>query len=387
MVTTGVLGGRWRATVTDGGGIEPWDGSPPLRWHVAADDRWHSPDEEAAVRQTRIDGTPVIETRVRIPGGDAVQRLWSVADHGGLTMIEVENQSSLPIAVAFTRGDLLSARPAAAPIEGISLPAGSIAFPIGHHATLTVALPHTTTPSASGHRPLPTVAPLDTVVRGWSTVAERAGRMVLPDVLLSERLTAVHCELALGGIVAPADDPVAALIALGRQARMGQSALDLQPTVAAAVERAAKRAPRTWDLDAALDGAASVLALAGDTRACRDLEVVRARLACDTELPVVAPDDPIRLLPWADRRLVQRRGDSVSLLPLDLPDDWYGLGFEVHRVPTIGADSVSFAIRWHGFHPAVLWDQHGAGHRLTSPFAPEWSSSADKGDQLWPAMA
>ena len=35
------------------GDVVPWDGSPPLAWHVAADDRWHSPADEVAVRQVR----------------------------------------------------------------------------------------------------------------------------------------------------------------------------------------------------------------------------------------------------------------------------------------------------------------------------------------------
>ena len=126
-VTTGVTGGGWRATVTGWGGIQPWGDSPALDWHVAADDRWHSPQREAAVRQRRIDGTAVVETRVRIPDGDAVQRVYSVPDRGGLTIIEVENESPLPIAVAFTHGALKSPRPPTAPIEGISLPEGSVA--------------------------------------------------------------------------------------------------------------------------------------------------------------------------------------------------------------------------------------------------------------------
>ena len=130
--------------MTPYGAITPLDSDvPTLDWHIAADDRWHSPADEATVRQRRVDGTAVVETRVRIPGGDAVQRVYSVADHGGLTVIEIENESSLPIAIAFSHGNLLSRRPPTAPIEGISLPQDSVAFPIGHHATLTVAISHT----------------------------------------------------------------------------------------------------------------------------------------------------------------------------------------------------------------------------------------------------
>ena len=159
---------------------------------------------------------------------------------------------------------------------------------------------------------------------------------------------------------------------------------DLVPLVAAEIERAAKRADRDWTLHAALDGAATVLAMAGEHRALADLDRVRAKLAPSATLPAEAPSEPLRLVAWADRRLVRTVAGSLSLLPDDMPDDWYGLGFEAHRVPTIGADSLSFAVRWHGFRPAVLWDQHGAAHRLTSPFAPDWSSADSRGETLWP---
>ena len=92
-ITVGVTGQQWRASVSAWGGVTPWaeERLAPLDWAVAADDRWHLPSKEAAVRQRRFDGTPVIETRVRIPDGDAVHRVWSVADRGGLTVIEIEN--------------------------------------------------------------------------------------------------------------------------------------------------------------------------------------------------------------------------------------------------------------------------------------------------------
>jgi len=151
--TTGVLGGEWRAEVTAWGDVVPWDGTAPLAWHVAADDRWHSPGAEVAVRQVRLSGAPVFETRLRIPGGDAVQRVWSVADGGGRTIVEIANDSPLPIACALTRRDLLTARPPAeVPIEGIDLPAGSIVLPIGHRTAVTVALDHHVVEPLAGDR-------------------------------------------------------------------------------------------------------------------------------------------------------------------------------------------------------------------------------------------
>ena len=190
-VTTGVVGARWRASVTEWGAIEPWDGSSAIDWFVAADDRWHTPQHETSTRQIRVDGTPVVETRVRIPGGDAVQRIYSVADGGGMTVIEVTNESTLPIAVAFTGGGLLTRRaPTAMPPQGIDLPADAVIHPIGHSATLTVARSHgeaTVLPQ--------TVPSSDQVVRGWLAQTHRASRLQLPDAGLVEAVTAAHCEL------------------------------------------------------------------------------------------------------------------------------------------------------------------------------------------------
>ena len=143
-ITTGVAGGSWRADVTPWGAIEPWDGSSRLDWFVAADDRWHVPSREPAVRQRRLSGTAVVETRVRVPTGDAVHRVYSVADSRGLTVVEVENDSSLPIAVAFAgRDDVLTDRPSgAAPIAGIELPPPAFVLPVGHHSSVRVAIAH-----------------------------------------------------------------------------------------------------------------------------------------------------------------------------------------------------------------------------------------------------
>jgi hypothetical protein len=125
--------------------VTPWaeERLAPLDWAVAADDRWHLPSKEAAVRQRRFDGTPVIETRVRIPDGDAVQRVWCVADRGGLTVIEIENDSPLPFAVAFFGRSVLTERsPSDVQIQGIELPDDAITMPVAHHTSIRVAIPH-----------------------------------------------------------------------------------------------------------------------------------------------------------------------------------------------------------------------------------------------------
>ena len=79
------------------------------------------------MRQVRVEGTAVTETRVRVPRGDVVQHVYTVADAGGLTVVEVTNESTLPVAIAFGRRDVLTERPIVdVPIEGIELPAGVV---------------------------------------------------------------------------------------------------------------------------------------------------------------------------------------------------------------------------------------------------------------------
>ncbi len=381
-ITTGVTGGGWRATVTPWGGIEPWDANAPLDWHIAADDRWHSPQREAAVRQRRIDGTAVVETRVRIPDGDAVQRVYSVPDRGGLTIIEVENESPLPIAVAFTHSALQSPRPPTAPIEGITLPAGSVAFPVGHHAILTVALAHDNSGAGTLHGGLPTAAG---VARGWTATVERASRLLLPDAALSERFVAERCELALVGPEHPDNDPVGFLLGVGQLVRMGEKAMEWIPDLAHALELAAKTAEPDWAFAAALDAADHVLAVAGEKRARRDLRALAARLGPSHVLPTDAPTDCASFITWVERLISDVGSEGGRLLPNGMPAGWEGNNFEVYGVPTGALSSVSFAVRWHGERPAVLWEQSGQHVTLSSPaIAPGWQTTDAKGEALWP---
>lgn len=94
-----------RAVVDPRGLVTP-GGAWSLDWWIGADDRWHLPSHDAAVRQHLIDGAPVVETAVRIPGGDAVQRVWAIRESGpaptagGFVIVEIENRSAVPFALA-----------------------------------------------------------------------------------------------------------------------------------------------------------------------------------------------------------------------------------------------------------------------------------------------
>ncbi len=79
-----------------------------LDWWVGADDRWHAPAREAAVRQRLVGDAPVVETLMRIPGGDAVQRVYAIHASTDVpfgqafVIVEIENASSVPFAVALS---------------------------------------------------------------------------------------------------------------------------------------------------------------------------------------------------------------------------------------------------------------------------------------------
>jgi hypothetical protein len=74
-----------------------------------------------------------------------------------------------------------------------------------------------------------------------------------------------------------------------------------------------------------------------------------------------------------------------ALLPDGFPPAWLGQPIEVHGLPAGPATTVSFAVRWHGERPAVLWEVLGEPITLRSPvIAPGWSSRQSSGEALWP---
>jgi hypothetical protein len=389
----GVTGAPCRSLVTPWGDVTSLREGPEstVSWYIAAEDRWHLPAQEAAVRQQRVEGTAVIETRVRIPDGDAVQRVWSVPDLGGLTVIEVENESPLPFAVALAGARVLTERPPAdVPINGIELPVGSIVLPVGHRSSIRVALPHD--PSRIGTWALPTLAPALAVVRGWLTVVHQASRVVLPDAGLADALTAARCDLLLLGPVESAADPIGFLLDVAELARLGDDAHAWMPEIIDPIAAVARS--EDHEADSALAACERLALAAGDDRATRDIVKLRARRVRHGR---VAPDATRRPSSFSDVRrgasvgrfvtqIEQRIADGGRLLTAGIPHRWLGANFEVHRIPTSARSTVSFAVRWHGERPAVLWEQHGDLQRLTAPGVdPDWSTDEASGEALWAA--
>jgi hypothetical protein len=376
VTSTGVVGGRWRATVTEWGAVEPWDGSNTIDWFVAADDRWHTPQHEASRRQTLLDGTPVVETRVRIPSGDAVQRIYSVAGAGGLTIIEVTNESTLPMAVAFTGGGLLSRRPPTSmPPQGIDLSADAVIFPIGHQASIVVALAHA---GASLPEQLPSA---DQVVRGWLAQTQKASRLHLPDVTWVEAVTASRCELLLNGPAAAEPvDPATFILGVAELARMGDRASIWVPEIATQLERMARAG--TQMVPGTVEAAGRVLHAAGEHRAVADLRKMKPLLVAGP--PSALPTEPALVPAWVERQLVISDEHSAELMPGSFPSAWLGIDFEAHGLAIGLASTLSFAIRWHGDRPAVLWEVDGPPMPLTHG---TWATGQLSGEALWPPVS
>ena len=80
--------------------------------------------------------------------------------------------------------------------------------------------------------------------------------------------------------------------------------------------------------------------------------------------------------------VVNDDGPTIDLLP-SFGEQWLGQPIAVHRLPTIGG-SLSFALRWHGARPALLWEvETDRSFTLTcSAIDESWSSSEQRGEVL-----
>jgi hypothetical protein len=104
----GNVASPWEAIVDPRGLVTTWFDGWSLDWWIGAEDRWHVPSREAAsrVRQRLIGATPVVETSMRVPGGHAVHRAYACytgpidADDSEVVIVEIENRSPVPFAVA-----------------------------------------------------------------------------------------------------------------------------------------------------------------------------------------------------------------------------------------------------------------------------------------------
>ncbi len=410
--TIGILGHPWRATVTTTGDVYPWDDAEAVKWYVAADDRWHIPADEVAVRQRSIDGAPVLETRVRIPGGDVIQRVWVATGRLGSSalMMEFENDSPMAIAIAIDRQDLLVSRPVAVrssagewPAPGLDITHEPTVIPVGHRTKVRAAL------GISGSAPELNIADFadwTAVARGWVSLSERASRFPIPDLRDSQRVDELivveRTEIALNP--APfSDAPDAAVRWLLEERELKR--MDLKETdlveLSGAVEtisRAAKRG-RIAKSDA-LTGfkAAAYLLGVAQERALVDLRKVVAKIVGSKKTSLMAMlqtgshDSPdlvgsgVNLIVGeVENEFAVMSDDGViTLLPDGIKPERLGVQFEVHGIAVGLNHRVSFAVRWHGPNAAVIWEVSGSDDvELRSGVDATWSSTNASGEALW----
>jgi hypothetical protein len=383
----GVAGGTRDAAVGRRGVVAPRVAGWELDWWIGADDRWHVAAREAAVRQQLVDGMPVVQTAMRVPGGDAVHRAYGAVapDVGEVAVVEVTNDSPAPFVVALVirganavdlsdatvfadgRSALRATRPPsrwalssdgstqdivtsggasdapfAARTDRAARLVGAFLFPVAHRTTLRTMV-------AVGPRGLGSVLPealpdADEAARGWRAQLARGMRVELPEEQLQHTVDTARAATILAG-----------------------QAWRVEPEVAAVLE--------DWGLDD--EAAVAWSRLTGRAR-----RRIRRRTPPPASWAAVRDGRKVDagLLAALRAVLVRETDDGIALLG-DWPRDWIGQPIDVRDAPT-RRGPVSCSVRWHGDRPALLWDGP-TDTTFTAPgLDPGWSSSAPTGEAL-----
>jgi hypothetical protein len=382
--------GAARLARVDGHGGLAVDGSGiRLEWWVGADDRWRVAAEEAAVRQRRLGAAPVYETALRVPSGDVLHRVYAIGGIGEPVLLEIENDSPAPVALAL----VLHGLPPGARLDGTRLELDDdLALDATKPAGRVIVAPDTAALRAAVERgervePMPTSLP-----EGAAVVA-----LLHP---IAHR-TRARFALVLDPAGAPAVDLVSAPGA--SDAAQGWDAMLRRGMQVVLVDGARQtevdQARADLLLEAGLPGAGAEVFVALEDWGF-DAEAVdlwrrlgwRARRRAGRRVPpsgehakdkgsaAGGPGVPARLRVARDA-VVAERSDGVVVLAPDplLP----GESLEVHDAPT-RAGSVSYAVRWHGDRAALLWDvQPRATVRLVAPgLDASWATDEPSGEVL-----
>jgi hypothetical protein len=237
----GVLGGSRTASVDERGTVASDRALWSLEWWIGADDRWHLAPRETAVRQTLVDGMPVVRTAMRVPGGDAMHEVFGATPDA--IVVDVENASPAPFVAAFiVRGaSVVALDDATVLVDGVpaltamrppsrwaSASDGSLAdqvtngdatddsmptlrdrgarldvaflYPVAHRTRLRLgmALARHDAPGLTALDLTGVPAP-DDVARGWRAQLDRGMRVNLPDPVLQASVDTDRAQLLLAG--------------------------------------------------------------------------------------------------------------------------------------------------------------------------------------------
>jgi hypothetical protein len=315
----------------------------------------------------------VVETFVAVPGGDVVHRAYACVVNGtGVLAVELENQSPLPVAIAFSRSDVATGRPVA-PLPRDAPTGARTAVPLAHRSVVRAVVG-----AWSGDA----VPSAEQVARGWVAQTQTGARYDLPDPALAERIVAARADALLA---APDDaDAIEFALTVHERCRLGEAArpwVTRLRSAALAVGRGARR-QSSWDAEAALEAVGDVFHRAGEVRGADDVSALLGRLPQSAPDPTSAPAG-VRLLSWVERRLVRWPSDrdtAVDLLP-GYPDEWIGQNLAVYDVRR-RSTALGFAVRWHEARPALLWELNEPWPLTCRRLDPSWSSGERQGEAL-----
>jgi hypothetical protein len=331
MIGVGTLAAGTIAA-TDAEGTVSFNGIR-VAWRLRGAGDWIVPGRDAPVRRSRPHAAPVVHNAVRIGRGDVVERVYSAGDGDrSAVVVEVANETPEGVAVGFVvdAAGAVAADESGIRVDGkrvltcarrpgaVESGGRMVVFPVPHRTRVRIALTNGTDVDVVA---LPDA---DSVVRAWDRVLDRGMRTELPEPLQAE-IDAARADLLLA---APSPAALAAL--------------------------------EDWGFDDEAVHMWARLGLRDRRRARRD-----------------RGDD---VLATTRAALVGEAGSVIDLVP-GFRTAWLGQPIAVQDAP-VRHGRCSFALRWHGARPALLWDVPPDYTVRVPALDPAWSSTDAAGETL-----